>query len=159
VADVIGDGREAWWWLPSVASIASVTTAEFAAGVRISQWMTKDGASGFMPSTADAPTSGKESVFDTATNGRITFGDTILRFKRQDAVDTVYNTLTQDTPGYLARRNSYLAASTVTSAQKIEVYPVICSLRGRLDQDDNQPERFQVPVKITSAPNLNAAVA
>ncbi len=159
MADVIGDGREAWWWVPSIANIAAPTAAEINAGVRISQWMTKDGASGFMPSTADAPTSGKESVFDTATNGRITFGDTILRFKRQDAVDTVYNTLTQDTPGNLVRRNSLLAATTVASTQKLEVYPVICSLRGRLDQDDNQPERFQVPVKITAPPNLNAAVA
>jgi hypothetical protein len=127
VADIIGDGREAWWWLPSVANMASVTTAEFTAGIRISQWMS--------------------------------FNDPKLRFKKQDGVDTVYNTLTQDTVGYLVRRNSFLAASTVLSAQKLETYKVICSLRARIDQDDNQPERYEIPVKLLDPPNLNAVVA
>lgn len=159
MADIIGDGREAWWWVPSIASIAAPTAAEINAGIRISQWMTKDGATGFQPDTADAPTSGKESVFDTATNGRISFSNPRLRFKKQDGTDTVYNTLLQDTAGYLVRRNSLLAATAVASAQKLEVYPVICSATARVDQDDNQPERIEIPVKITSAPNLRAAVA
>lgn len=159
MADVIGDGREAWWWVPSIANIAAPTASEINAGVRVSQWMTKDGATGFKPTTADAPTSGKESVFDTATNGRVSFDNPMWRFRRQDGVDTVYNTLTQDATGYAVRRNSLTAATAVASAQKLEVYPVICSLRGRVDQDDNQPERFEIPLKITATPNLNAAVA
>jgi hypothetical protein len=159
VADIIGDGNEAWWFLPSVANIASVTTSEFTGGVRISQWMTKDGATGFQPDTADAPTSGKESVFDTATNGRISFSSPRFTFKKQDGVDTAYNTLSQNATGYAVRRNSMAATATVASTQKLEVYPIICSARARVDQDDNQPEKYMVPVKITSAPNLNAVVA
>lgn len=159
MADIIGDGNEAWWWLPSVANIASVTTAEFTGGIRISQWMTKDGATGFQPDTADAPTSGKESTFDTATNGRISFSSPRLTFKKQDGTDTVFNTLTQNATGYLARRNSMPATTAVASAQKLEVYPVICSATARVDQDDNQPEKIMVPVKITAAPNLRSVVA
>lgn len=159
MADIIGDGREAWWFLLSCANIAAVTAAEIAAGTRISQWMTKTGATGFQPDTADAPTSGKESVFDTATNGRISFSNPMLEFKKQDGTDTVFNTLTQDQAGFLVRRNSLLAAAAVASAQKLEVYPVICSATARVDQDDNQPEKIRVPVKITAAPNLRAVVA
>lgn len=158
--DVIGDGNEAWWWVPSISNIAAPTAAEINAGIRISQWMTKDGATGFQPDTADAPTSSKESVFDTATNGRISFSSPRWTFKKQSGTDTAYNTLTQNATGYGVRRNS-LAASTVAiaSGQLLEVYPVICSARARVDQDDNQPEKYMVPVKITSSPNLNAAVA
>lgn len=159
MTDVIGDGREAWWFVLSISNIALPTASEINAGTRVSQWMTKDGASGFKPETADAPTSGKESVFDTATNGRISFSNPMWRFKRQDGVDVVYNTLTQDQVGFAVRRNSLVAAAAVASAQKLEVYPIICSLRGRVDQDDNQPERFEIPLKITATPNLNAAVA
>lgn len=159
MADIIGDGREAWWWVPSIANIAAPTAAEINAGIRISQWMTKTGATGFQPDTADAPTSGKESVFDTATNGRISFSNPMFEFKKQDGTDTVFNTLMQDVAGYGVRRNSLLAATAVASAQKLEVYPLICSATARVDQDDNQPEKIRVPVKITSAPNLRAVVA
>lgn len=159
MADIIGDGREAWWWVPSIANQNAPTASEINAGIRISQWMTKTGATGFQPDTADAPTSGKESVFDTATNGRITFSNPMLEFKKQDGVDTVYNTLTQDAVGYLVRRNSLLAAAAVASAQKLEVYNVICSATARVDQDDNQPEKIRIPVKILQAPSLRAAVA
>lgn len=159
MADIIGDAREAWWHVPSIANLNAPTAAEINAGVRISQWMTKDGATGFAPDTADAPTSGKESAFDTNTNGRISFNSPRLRFKKQDSVDTVYTTLTRDTPGFLVRRNSLLATAAVASGQKVEVYPVIYSQRARVDQDDNQPERYDVPVKITSEPKLDAAVA
>ena len=69
--DIVGDGRERWDWVPAIANIAAPTTAELNAGIRISQWMTKDGATGFSPDTADAPTSSIESVFDTNVNGRV----------------------------------------------------------------------------------------
>lgn len=159
MADIIGDGNEAWWWVPSIANIAAPTAAEINAGIRISQWMTKDGATGFQPDTADAPTSGKESTFDTATNGRISFSSPRFTFKKQDGTDTVFNTLIQNAVGYGVRRNSLAATTAVASAQKLEVYPLICSATARVDQDDNQPEKIMVPVKITSAPNLRAAVA
>jgi hypothetical protein len=145
--------------VPSIANIAAPTAAEINAGIRISQWMTKDGATGFQPDTADAPTSGKESTFDTATNGRISFSSPRFTFKKQDGTDTVFNTLIQNAVGYGVRRNSLAATTAVASAQKLEVYPLICSATARVDQDDNQPEKIMVPVKITSAPNLRAAVA
>lgn len=157
--DIIGDGKERWDWVPSIANIASVTTVELAAGIRVSQWMTKDGATGFAPDTADAPTSSLESTFDTNVNGRRTFSNPRLRFKKQSGTDTVYSTLIPDATGYLVRRKSLTAATAYASAQPIMVYPVMCGETAWLDQDDNMPERFDVPIKLTAQPNLRAVVA
>ena len=80
-------------WVPTIANIDAPTTTELDAGIRISQWMTKDGLVGFQPETADAPTSGIESTFDTAVNGRRTFSGTMVRLKKQSGTDTAYDTI------------------------------------------------------------------
>jgi hypothetical protein len=157
--DIIGDGRERWDWVPSIANIAAPTTTELNAGIRISQWMTKDGATGFAPDTADASTANIESTFDTNVNGRRTFSNPRIRLKKQSGTDTAYTTLIPDATGYLVRRKSITAATAYASAQAVQVYPVMCGETAWLDQDDNMPERYDVPVKITAQPNLRAAVA
>lgn len=157
--DIIGDGREAWWWVPAISNTNAPTVAEISAGVRISQWMTKDGATGFAPETADAPTSSIESTFDTNTNGRRTFSGPRLRFKKQSGTDTVYATLAPDATGFLVRRKSLAATTAIASAQPVQVFPVICGETAWMDVEDNMPERFDVPIKITDTPRLRAAVA
>lgn len=159
MADIIGDGKERWDWVPSIANIAAPTTAELNAGIRISQWMTKDGATGFAPDTEDAPTSSIESTFDTNVNGRRKFNNPRLRFKKQSGSDTVYTTMIPDATGYVTRRKSLAAATAFASAQPLQVFPVMCAETAWLDQDDNMPERFDVGLKITAQPNLRAAVA
>jgi hypothetical protein len=159
VPDIIGDGKEAWWWVPTISNVNAPTTTEINAGIRVSQWMTKDGATGFAPDTADAPTSNIETTFDTNTNGRRTFSGPRLRFKKQSGTDTVYATLTPDATGYLVRRKSLAATAAVASTQPVQVFPVICGETAWLDVEDNMPERFDVPVKITAEPKLRAAVA
>lgn len=157
--DIIGDGRERWDWVPAITNKAAPTTTELNAGIRISQWMTKDGATGFAPETAGAPTSSIESTFDTETNGRRSFSGARLRFKKQSGSDTAYTTLIPDATGFLVRRKSILAATAYASTQAVQVYPVICGETAWLDQDDNMPERYDVPIKMTDQPNLRAAVA
>lgn len=157
--DIIGDGKERWDFLPAVANIASVTTTELNAGIRISQWMTKDGATGFAPDTADSPTASLESTFDANVNGRRSFSNPRIRLKKQSGTDTAYNTLIPDATGFLVRRKSIAATTAYASAQPIQVYPVMCGETAWLDQDDNMPERYDVPIKITSQPNLRAVVA
>lgn len=157
--DIIGDGKEAWWWVPTIANLNAPTAAEINAGIRISQWMTKDGATGFAPDTADAPTSGIESTFDTNVNGRRTFSGPRLRFKKQSGTDTAYTTLTPDATGNLVRRKSLAATTAIASAQPVQVFPVMCGEAAWLDVEDNMPERYDIPVKITAEPKLRAAVA
>ncbi|MEV6344126.1 hypothetical protein [Actinoplanes sp. NPDC051851] len=157
--DIIGDGKEAWWWVASIANINAPTVAEINAGIRISQWMTKDGASGFAPETADASTANIESTFDTNVNGRRSFSGPKVRLKKQSGTDTAYNTLLPDATGYLVRRKSLAATTAVASTQPVQVFPSMCGETAWLDVEDNMPERYDVPIKITATPSLRAVVA
>ncbi|GAA2566379.1 hypothetical protein GCM10010435_44450 [Winogradskya consettensis] len=159
MADIIGDGKERWDWVPSVANIASPTLSELTAGMRISQYMTADGATGFAPDTAAAPTSNLESTFDTAVNGRRSFSGTRLRLKRQTTPDTAYTTLIPDATGFLVRRKSLAAAAAYVAAQPVQVFPVMCGEAALMDLEANMPERYEVPILMTSQPNLRATVA
>lgn len=159
MSDIIGDGKERWDWVPSIASQAAPTTAELGAGIRISQYMTKDGATGFQIDTADAPTSSMESTFDTATNGRRNLNSPRLRFKQQSGTDTVFDTLLPDTEGFLVRRRGVAAATAYAASDKVSVYPVICSEMSYVDRDDNMPLLFDIPVKLTAEPTIRATVA
>jgi hypothetical protein len=159
VADIIGDGRTRVDWVPTIADIEAPTAAEINAGVRVSQWMTKDGLVGFQPETADAPTSGIESTFDTAVNGRRTFSGMMLRLKKQTGTDTAYDTLLPDTTGYVVIRRSVAATTAIGSGQKVQVYPVMVGEARWLDPEDNMPERYEIPLKPTAEPSLRAEVA
>ncbi|MET0521470.1 MAG: hypothetical protein ABW156_05765 [Jiangellaceae bacterium] len=157
--DIIGDGREAWWWVPTIANINAPTVAEINAGIRISQWMTEDGAQGFSPETAAAPTSGIEDKVDTAVPGRITFSGQKLRFRSQQGTDTARNTLTYDQRGNLVRRKSISAKTSAAAGQKVRVFPVACGEPVDLDFEKNMPERWEVPVFPTSEYSSSAAIA
>lgn len=161
MADIIGDGKERWDIVTSIANTAAPTAAELNAGVRISQWMTKDGATGFVADTADAPTSSKESTFQTAVNGMISLNNPRFRLKRQTPVgsDAAFAAMPTDGTAFAVRRNSVAAATTYSTGQPVDVFPVQFSQKAKVDQADNQPELYEVPVKITLQPKFDVAVA
>lgn len=160
MADVIGDGKERWDIVATIANIAAPTAAELNAGVRVSQYMTKDGATGFVADTADAPTTSKESTFNTAVNGMIGLNNPRFRFKRQTplASDPAFNATPRDGTAYAVRRNSLAATTAYSATQIVDVFPVQFSQKAKLDQDDNMPERYDVPVKLTAEPKFDVAV-
>ncbi|MCX4470447.1 hypothetical protein OOK41_09025 [Micromonospora sp. NBC_01655] len=159
MADIPGDGKVRVDWLPAVANMNAVTQAEIAAGIRVSQWMTADGLVGFRPETADVPTSGIESTFDTSVNGRRSFSGTLLRFKKQSGSDIVYGTLLPDVVGFVVVRRSLDAVTAHVAAQPIQVYHVMCGETAWMDPEPNTVERFEIPMKMQSAPALRAVVA
>jgi hypothetical protein len=160
VADIIGDGKERWDIVTSIANIAAPTAAELNAGVRISQWMTKDGATGWVADTADAPTSSKESTFQTAVNGMISLNSPKFKVKRQTplASDAAFNAMPTDGTAFAVRRNSVTATTTYIAAQIVDVFPVQYSQKPKDDQHDNMPELYEFSVKITAQPNFDVAV-
>jgi len=160
MADIIGDGRERWDIVASIANIAAPTAAECNGGVRISQWMTKDGATGFTADTADAPTSSKESTFQTAVNGMISLNNPQFKIKRQTPLgsDAAFNAMPTDGTAFAVRRNSKLATSSHATNDVVDVFPVQFSQSAKVDQADNMPEMYIVPVKITSQPKFNVLV-
>ena len=160
MADIIGDGRERWDIVTSIANTAAPTAAELNAGVRISQWMTKDGATGFVADTADAPTSSKESTFQTAVNGMISLNNPQFKIKRQTPLgsDAAFAAVPTDGTAFAVRRNSKLATSAHATGDLVDIFPVQFSQKAKVDQADNMPEMYIVPVKITSQPKFDVSV-
>jgi hypothetical protein len=159
VPDIIGDGKEAWYWLFSCANINAPTVAEINAGIRVSRWMTTDGASGFAPDTAGAPTDGIEDKTDTSVPGRVTYSNMQLRMRRQQGTDTAYNTLVYEASGFLVRRKSLLATTAPAAGQSVRVFPVQCGERKDMDYEKNMPERYEVPLFLTAPASTTAVIA
>lgn len=154
---IVGDRKELWLWVPSIANIAAPTVSELNAGLRVSPNMLT--ATGFAPETAGVPISGIEDDFDVSVPGRRSFSNMMMQFKRQPAPDAVYNTLAPDAIGNLVRRRSINVDTAIASAQKVEVYPVTVGEPSVVDFEPNQVERFNVPFFPNSRPNLRATVA
>ena len=157
--DITADGKTRVSWVPTIANIAAPTTSELNAGLLLQSTLTADGLSGFKPETANVDTSALDSTFNTGVNGRTSFSNTTLRLKRQSGTDTIFTTLVRDYAGYVVIRRSITASTAWASAQNIEVYPALCGEVARMDPEANTVERYEVPVSITAAPSLRAAVA
>lgn len=159
MADIPVDGKTRAAWVSTIADISAPTTTELNAGVLLQSTLTADGLGGFQPETADVDTSSLASTFNTVTNGRVSFSNTMLRLKKQTGTDTIWNTLTKDTAGYVVLRR-YIDQSTAwASGDKVQVYPAICGETKDLDPEPNTLGRYEVPIKITSEPDLRSVVA
>ncbi len=160
MADITGDAKERWDIVATIANVNAPTAAELNAGVRVSQYMTQDGATGFTASTADVPTASKESDFDTAINGRISLSDPTFTFKRQTplATDPAFLATPPDGTAFAVRRNSKTATSAHAAADLVDIFAVQFSQRAKVDQAPNMPELIKVQVKPTSKPVYDVAV-
>lgn len=159
MADIIADGKTRVAFVTSIANIAAPTTTELNAGLLLQSLLTADGLGGFQPSTAKVDTSSLASTFSTAKNGRTSFDSPMLTLKRQDTGDTAYTTLIRGATGFIVVRSSVTESTAWTSTQVIRVYPVECGEVQHVDLEANAIERYQVPLTITSTPNLRSAVA
>lgn len=159
MADITADGKTRVYWVTTIANIQAPTTTELNAGIALQSTMTADGLAGFNPATADVDTSALDSTFTTMVNGRTSFSNTTLRLKKQLSGDTIFTTLIRDTAGFVVVRRSVAASTAWTTAQACEVYPAVCEEVSRMDPAPNTIERYEVGIKITSAPALRAAVA
>lgn len=160
MTDSLADGRTRVAWVATIANIAAPTTAELNAGILLQTVMTPDGLIGFEADTADADTSSLASKFNTVDNGRFTFSGPMLRFKKQTSGDTAYTTLgTFGTTGYVVIRRSMDESTAWASTQPVEVYPAKTALRRRLAPEANATEKYEIPIKIYTQPNIDAVVA
>lgn len=159
MADIFNDGNTRVAYVPAVSNIAAPTTAELNAGTILTDKVTADGLVGYEATTAEVDTTSLASTFDTKSIGRDTFSGTMLRLKKQDGTDTVYNLLVRGTTGYVVIRRDTDYNTAWASTQKVEVYPIICGRERILPPEANTVRRYEVPTMITSAPNLRAVVA
>lgn len=159
MADILVDGNTRASWVPAVASLTAPTVAELNAGTQLQSTLTADGLIGFEASTAEVDTTSLASTFDTKTIGRDSFSGTMLRLKKQSGTDTIFNTLTRGTAGYIVIRRDVAETTAWTVGQKVEVFPVTCGRERNLPPEANSLRKYEVPTPITSAPELRAVVA
>lgn len=159
MADVLSDGNIKVYAVPTISNIGAPTTTELNAGIKLEDKITADGLIGFKPDTADVDTSALDSTFNTTKPGRASFSGQMLRLKKQDGTDTVYNTLIRGYVFYVVIRRSSVSSGAWASADKVSVYPVTCGEVAHLDPEPNTLERYEVPLKAHLTPNLRAAVA
>jgi hypothetical protein len=159
VADSLADGRTRVYWVGSIANIAAPTTTELNAGTALQSLLTPDGINGFQPDTADVDVSALDSTFNTTIAGRASYSGTALRLKKQTGTDTVYNLLVRDLQGFVVIRRDVTSTTAWTTGDKVEVYPSWLGEVKNLDPGANEVHKYEVPVKISSTPNLRATVA
>lgn len=159
MADVFADGNTRVAFASAIANIALPTTTELNAGILLHDTITDDGLMGFEATSAVIPTTPLSGQFDTTYPGRDSFSGTALRFKKQTATDTIFNTFTKYVTGFIVIRRGVLCTTAWASSQLIEVYPVTCGREKRLQPTANSIEKWEMPFTISSQPNLRAAVA
>jgi hypothetical protein len=159
VADVFADGNTRVAYVPAISNIALATVTELNAGILLQDVITSDGLMGFEASSATVDTSALSSKFDTAVPGRDQFSGTGVRLKKQTATDTIFNTLTKGTTGYIVIRRGIDSNTAWASGQPLEVYPITCGREKRLAPTANSVEKYEIPTFVSAQPNLRAAVA
>lgn len=159
MGDIISDGRTRAAFLLAIANIASVTTLEADAGMLLHPTMTDDGLINFKPTTNSVPNRKLASDFNTVDVGSVAVGDTGLRFYKQDGTDTIYDTLVYRLAGFVVIRRSIDAGTAWASGQPIQVWPVRCGEVSWLDPEADTEERYEIPMKVTTKPNLRAVIA
>jgi hypothetical protein len=161
MTDIVVDGTVRAAYVATIASKAAPAVAELNAGLLLQWTLTMDGLVGFRPDTADVPNDALASKFDTVTIGRVNFSGTMLRLKRQTplASDTLYNTLTKGTTGFIVIRRWIDEATAWAADQQVSVYPIICGETADMDLEKNTTARYEVPVKISADPVIRAVVA
>lgn len=159
MADIITDGRTKVWLVPAISNIAAPTTTELNAGTSIEGLMTPDGLIGFEPDTADVDNSAINSTFDTKLPGRASFNNTAVRLKKQSGTDSVYNAYPRDTVVYVVIRRGTTSSTAWATNDKVEVYPAQTGETRNLAPAANEVQKYEIPMKITTTPNLRATVA
>lgn len=159
MADIPVDGNTRVAFVGSIANQAAPTTTELNAGILLHSIITSDGLVGFEPKTSDVDNTALDSTFDTVTIGRDKYDGTMLRFKKQSGTDNAFATLTRNTSGYIVVRRDISAATAWATGQVVEVYPVTCGQRRRLQPEGNTLTRWESDTKITAAPSLFVTVA
>ena len=160
MADIIVDGKVKVALVDTIVSIAAPTVSELTAGTDITDQLTADGLSGFQGDTAEVDTTSMLSTFDTKSPGRTAFSGSMLRFKKQSGTDTVYDTYVKNfTTHVVIRRDGTAASTAFAESDEVEVYPVVCGEVQPMDPEPNSLQRFELPVMVSSEPNLRATVA
>jgi hypothetical protein len=148
------DGMIKVSWVPTIANIASPTTAELTAGTPLEGALVADGLT-ISADTAEVDNSKMNSTANSAIVGRGTW--TLgVKYIRGDAANTyavaVETALAPKANGYLVVRRDIVSSTAWTAAQKVEVYPAQVGYANPDSPAANTLQAVEVPLKNTAAP-------
>lgn len=161
---LVHDGMYRVSWVPAIVNINAPTVSELnhADAIRLECQATPDGLARDA-SDESVDTSRLCSLFSTTQVGRTGFeaSVTLVRLdeREDDVEDVAYNTLRKGVRGFLVIRDNLAAEVAWAAGQEVEVYPAQCGTRTKAAPAANEQQTFTVPMNITAAPALYAAVA
>lgn len=145
------------WWVTTVANAAAPTATELNAGVDLTS---------FVRNMPDLPRNA--NLIDTATLASKyetrevgTRGGELLSMEilRDNATDTAYTTLAEDTVGFLAiARQGLATAGTWAVSDKVDLYPATVASLTDGTPGRNDPDTATAQLVATSAPNRNYTI-
>jgi hypothetical protein len=156
MADLGFDGMIWVAWVPTIADITApkaATELNAAGAVVLHTRLTPDGlTTGAGSDTID--TSKMASTFNTKIVGRRNFDGLQITYVRGDATNEklLDTTLIYRASGYLVVRRDKLATVAVTTADKVEVYPVQCGEPQYASPAPNALQTVVVPLTLTADP-------
>lgn len=148
------------WWAASggIASKTAPTAAEINAATDISGFVPKDGLKPGM-SNSKVKNDDITSAFSPEIPGSWS-ADLVLTCFRDDVADTAWNLFqTRNTAGFIVIRRMILVTTAVAAGQKVEVYPVSTMMPELQQTAENERQKFDLPLAVTSEPKLSATVA
>lgn len=151
------DGRIRVQFVPTITNILAPTVAELTAGTHITPFLSKDGlTTPADQNNVDVGTLAEN--FNAQAPG--TFGGAIeMTGLRDDQVDTLWDLITYDLPGYIVVRRGKPTASAFVATDKVEVYPVRFHEPVPDQTGGDEVSRFTISAPVTAKPQLKAAVA
>lgn len=156
------DELDQWFFLPTVASVAAPTIANFTAGEEITDAVAS--ISGFTLSANKVDTPDLGSRFTSNVPGRLTAEDSSIEFYKGDAAtdleEVIRALLPRGTDGFIARVHPKDGAkAAIAAATKAEVWPIEVMSNSVANPTPGEAAKFTVQFSITEQPNQAATIA
>lgn len=139
------------WFVPTVASLPAMTTAEQGAGQELGdEGLTEVAGFGFTNNPISTPD--MDNTFVSQIPGEDTAEQSSLTFYQDDTTSTIETALAKGTTGYIVFYYNGIAGGAPAAADKYEIFPVTSSAVVRLYSAGNEAAQFRVDCAITAVP-------
>lgn len=146
-------GRRKILWVPTIASTAAPTSAEFTAGTDLSPWIVPSGVAGFSSASnfVDDPRLSNRKVLKVPAD--INYDDSSIEFVAATSSTDVRQLLTQDLTGYIVP-----CWEGIVTGGKCSVFPVTVGSQAEQNVDGSSLATIMVAFAITGFPVEQIAV-
>lgn len=139
------------WFVPTIAALATMTTAEQVAGTELgSAGLAEVAGFGFTNNPISTPD--MDNTFVSQIPGEDTAEQSSLTFYQDDTAATIEAALSKGTTGFIVFYYNGLAGGSPASGDKYEVFPITSSAVVRLYSAGNEAAQFRVDAAITAVP-------